>query len=201
MAGAPSDRPIWEQMPHEIPKAYLAFCLYRNLGPRERTVRKAHELYRGMGVGSRKSAGLPPYFNRWSSDYRWVDRARAYDVWMLEEVRRVEEDKLRDRAGVWAQRFDAQREQEWLQAEALLDKVDQMLAFPISRTTTVHEGKGGKRTTIIVEPADWRLADVATIIKTASALGRLAIGEDQLPPGEKAGKKQVMMIGGVRVEF
>lgn len=200
MAG-PATAPIWEQMPHEEAKPYLAFCLYRNLGPRERTVRKAHELYRGMVPGSRTSAGLPPYFNRWSSDYQWKDRARAYDVHLLEEIRRAEEEAVRGRANVWAQRFDAQREQEWLQAEALMERVDQMLSFPIARTTTVHEGKGGKRTTIIVEPADWRLADIAVLVKTASALGRLAIGEDQLPPGEKAGKKQVMMIGGVRVEF
>jgi len=83
------DGPIWERLPGESAKAYEAFCIYRDLPPHERSLKAVAEKLGGKRSG--KSRALRP-LERWSSRYRWVERAQAWD----EEVdRRAREAHLR----------------------------------------------------------------------------------------------------------
>lgn len=58
----------WERQPEETPKAYEAFCAYRDMGS-DRTLAKV-----GEQLG--KSDAL---MERWSAKYDWVRRAAAWD--------------------------------------------------------------------------------------------------------------------------
>lgn len=58
----------WEQQPGESAKAFEAFAIYRDMGV-ERSVRKvAQQLNKSLTL-----------IGRWSSNYNWPERARAYD--------------------------------------------------------------------------------------------------------------------------
>jgi hypothetical protein len=59
---------LWEQQPGESVKAFEAFSVYRNLGVRRSTARVAQQL------GKSKTL-----MDRWSSQWFWVERVRAYD--------------------------------------------------------------------------------------------------------------------------
>lgn len=59
----------WERQPEEGSKPFQAFACYRDMDPGERSLAKvAKELH--------KSTTL---MGRWSRDWKWVERVRAYD--------------------------------------------------------------------------------------------------------------------------
>lgn len=184
---------IWERMPHEPPKAYAAFVIYRSLG-KTRSTREVYELTKGLEPGSKKVGGIPPYFSKWSSHYGWVSRAAAFDEHMLGVAQEAEEEALSQSARMWAHRFNTQREQEFDLAQQLISKVEEMLSFPVAKTV-VEEG--GRK--ITVYPTDWKPSDITAFLKTASTLGRLAVGTDQNAPDE--GRPQFMKIGNMTIEF
>jgi hypothetical protein len=68
----------WMKLNEETPKAYEAFCIYRDLGP-GRTIPAVQAEYS-------KSPSYIRQLHEWSSKYDWVDRAAAYDV-MVDEKR------------------------------------------------------------------------------------------------------------------
>lgn len=65
----PSTPMPWERQERETPKAFDAFCVYRDMPPQERSASKAATI-----VG--KSYSL---LQQWSQKYGWVDRAAAWD--------------------------------------------------------------------------------------------------------------------------
>jgi hypothetical protein len=75
----------WDQQKNESPKAWAAFILYRDMGPRERTLEKVESKLREQngtatppqpgGKKRRPSGGL----TAWQSRHRWVERAKAWD--------------------------------------------------------------------------------------------------------------------------
>lgn len=68
MAKANTPEP-WERQPEETPKAFEAFCVYRDLGP-ERSIAKA-----GKQLGKNRVT-----LEQWSSKYEWVKRCAAWDT-------------------------------------------------------------------------------------------------------------------------
>lgn len=83
-------RESWDQQPGEPDGAYVRFLFYRNLGP-ARSLRRAHEAaLQSVGEATEGDDGrqLPGQWSRDSREYRWVERARAWDAAMLEEVGR-----------------------------------------------------------------------------------------------------------------
>ena len=89
----------WLQLPDETPKAYAAFCCYRNAGPL-RSLRKACQGFydldeipppRRTNVDSRMRN-----IQRWSSEYEWVDRANAYTNHLDTLIRMENLQQLRD---------------------------------------------------------------------------------------------------------
>jgi hypothetical protein len=91
----------WEQQSRESAKAYAAFCAYRDLGPR-RSLRAAAEKFygRNTSAATRQCAG-------WSSTFRWVKRAHAWDRHLDEEAREAQEQARRDMAQRQAQEAKA----------------------------------------------------------------------------------------------
>jgi hypothetical protein len=106
----------------------------------------------------------PPSLRRstlaeWSSKFDWqarVDRAKELD----------DEAQLKQ----WEQRRQEWKQEEWDAARKLLDKVEQMLQFPVGETVSEHPDGS----VVIVKPAKWRAPDIARYLDTASKLARLA---------------------------
>jgi hypothetical protein len=74
-----------EPLPGESAKAYAAFCLYRDLGPR-RSVEEASRLYHGTqprdGTGPKagRKPGASGLIRRWAQRWDWRARAAAWDL-------------------------------------------------------------------------------------------------------------------------
>jgi hypothetical protein len=157
-----------DRLPNETTPAYAAFVVYVRLGPNRSAAAAAKQ------VG--KSETL---LERWSARHNWLRRAQAWDV--LEAKRQGEaEDKAKDAAAVSvaAQRLKVQ-ESAWAWFEKLKAKAEEMLAFPVFQRTIRDRHPDGQEKVTIVEPLNWRFGDVAKIIETADALGRLAAGMPQ----------------------
>ncbi len=64
---------LWEQQPHEPARAFNAFTVYRDLGPK-RTLREAFR------QETRKESAQPNgTWTRWYTDWQWSLRAQAWD--------------------------------------------------------------------------------------------------------------------------
>ncbi len=61
-------------------------------------------------------------------------------------------------------------------AVAMLEKVRQMLAFPLVRQIVEQRDDDGRPTHIIIEPARWTFGTAARLAKIGVELGRLATG-------------------------
>ncbi len=97
----------WEQQLRESPRAFGAFRVYRDLGPR-RTLRAAAEAFYG-----RASGALERQVDKWSRTFHWVERAGAWDRHLDAEVCRAQETARREMAQRQAQEARA------LQAKAV----------------------------------------------------------------------------------
>jgi hypothetical protein len=63
----------WEQQPRETGRAFGAFAIYRDLGPR-RSLRAATAKFYG-----RTSSALERQVDKWSRTFNWVERVNAWD--------------------------------------------------------------------------------------------------------------------------
>lgn len=64
----------WEQQEGETPRAFGGFQVYKDLGPSRSLNATAESLF-----GKKKAKTQLRTVSRWSSQWRWVDRARAWD--------------------------------------------------------------------------------------------------------------------------
>ena len=103
----------------------------------------------------------------------WRSRAEAFDAFLDEAKRQAEVEK-------WKQRGEELAEQQWAFAMAMLEKAQQMLAFPLvaQRAEQTAEQTGEEQATIkvTIEPARWNFSSAARLAKVAVELGRLACG-------------------------
>jgi hypothetical protein len=97
----------WERQAGESARAFGAFCAYRDLGPR-RSLRSAAAQYYG-----RSTAAVVRQCNTWSSAFRWVERADAWDQHLDAQARQAQETARREMAERQA------REARALQAKAV----------------------------------------------------------------------------------
>jgi hypothetical protein len=61
------------RLPSESAKAYAALVVYAEMGAERSTAKVAQKLGKSIAL-----------MNRWSSQHRWVERARAYDAHLAE---------------------------------------------------------------------------------------------------------------------
>lgn len=159
----------WEQQPGEKDYVYEAACIYFEMGPG-----------RSLKAVAARCQRHPATLAKWSAQYRWVARARAYDGYRLqredEQRQRVLEAANQTEAQQWRERLLWKREQEWETSQALLAKAREMLACPL-------------------EDAKWNWRDAAALIHQAARLVQMAAD---------AGSEQAADAGDeltVRVEY
>jgi len=79
MAKRDAERAPWERQPGETVRAYAAFCVYRDLFPQERSLRRAAEELAKTDPKSRRAEAILRVLKAWSAKYRWVERVKAWD--------------------------------------------------------------------------------------------------------------------------
>lgn len=160
-----SPSPLWERREGEPNKLFDRFEIYRLLGP-SRSLYSAYMAWRGEKAreSAQKRAGLPQSWRLAAERWDWAKRAEAFD-----------EHERAQQIAEWQRRRDELREHEWKFSQELLDKVRQMLVFPLAKTTRSTQD-GGQTVVTEVYPAQWKLADAARLLEAASKLGRLAVG-------------------------
>ena len=85
MAKVPVTRRYYEPIPGETHKAWLAFCVYRDMGV-YRSLDKAWQ--QATGKQGRHSR----HWARWSAQNYWVSRTQAYDRAIMKQARRKAEE-------------------------------------------------------------------------------------------------------------
>lgn len=76
------NKPTWKQLEGESAQAYAAFIAYCELGA-ERSIDAA---WTGAKQGQNRGKRAPSHWQKWSSKYRWVDRARSWDAEHVESA-------------------------------------------------------------------------------------------------------------------
>ena len=71
----------WERKPDESPQAYAAALMYFELGPDRSLQAVAEKLTptRKASKGRQKGVRVPGHIYRWSKQFEWPERAKAYD--------------------------------------------------------------------------------------------------------------------------
>lgn len=90
MVDEPRQSRLWEQLPDEPPAAFVRFQVYLNFG-RARSLRVAQSALPTSATKRDKTRHLSKSSvnGQWASDctkYRWVERARAWDIEQLADV-------------------------------------------------------------------------------------------------------------------
>lgn len=75
----------WERQPDESAKAYEAFALYRDMGSDRSQVKLAQ-----------KQGRTTKTISEWSVRYNWVERVRAYDIWLERQARAAHIKEYKD---------------------------------------------------------------------------------------------------------
>jgi hypothetical protein len=84
---------LWERQPGEGPRAYAAFCAYRGLPPRERSLDAAARVLNPGSASKRAATGR---LQEWSSTFRWVARAAAWDAHVDAQARDAHVEAVRE---------------------------------------------------------------------------------------------------------
>jgi hypothetical protein len=152
----------WLKHPGEGTKAHEAATAYFYLGPARSQVAVA----KALGKGSK-------LLEKWSSKYKWVERANAYDAWReekcLEGARRLAEQNAEKQA----QRAEEEREDMHLIRKLARDRIKTVLKLPVVKsTTTTNVDSAGRPTEItVLKPIGCSLDSAAHLIQVLYATG------------------------------
>jgi len=138
----------FEQQPKESTKAFAAFSVYLNLGPKRSLVAVRQELGKCMAL-----------LERWSARWRWSERVQAHAAHLAAVEREAAEALARGKSVEWLTRQQEVRESEWAMHEKCIEAARRGLKAFMER-----------------EKVYANLADISRILEVASKLGRLASG-------------------------
>jgi hypothetical protein len=158
MRKADEPREPWERRPGETSKSFAAFAVYRDLGP-ERSLSK---------VAKRLSKRVEQ-MKRWSRENDWKARADQFDHHIDVEVRREALARATEERRVWEEMGQHHRVQMIVAAEAMWERANQLLSWPVSEQT-VREDKNGRQSSTTISPAKWSLDTVVRLFKFSHSL-------------------------------
>ncbi len=156
----PVPRKPWELQDGEPTKWYSIFQKLCLMAPESRSMLAVYVqgLEREGKIKAKRPTAPPPSWGRAAVKWRWQERCRAWDEHQLAEVQRE-----------WERRQKEWREKEWVLAQRFVEKLEQMLSFPVAEIKRDKDG-----TTI--KPGKWTFRTAATFGAIASKLARLASG-------------------------
>lgn len=167
-----TDQPPWHRLKNESSKAYHAFQTYVRMPTAERSIDGAYRSSNEQRSSAKSANGR---WTAWSLQHRWVERANAYDDHMAAQSFLSDEAERARNAADRERRRAALEQREWELAWQALDKLEEMLAWPVKRERT--EQVAGSTVTII-EPFRWNAASLARLFEVASKTARLSLDMD-----------------------
>jgi len=139
----------WDRLEDETPRAYAAFCVFRDLGPDRKVCEAVRIHYSGKRCRS--------IVDQWAKAYGWDERVRAYD----QHQQRAREEAAAAAAAAEAAKLEAER------AEAKRERV-QTARLAVSKAKAALEAT----------PADQIPAGtIPQLLKVGADLARLEDGE------------------------
>jgi hypothetical protein len=124
-ADLPAVAPIaypWERQEGESTKSWAAFQLYRDLPPMERSIQRAYSDQTGK---TNRAQSTQSHWRVWSSRWRWVERAAAWDDEQDRKKREERQDEIRKMAERQARQAEQMAAALMQPAMALLRKLQQ----------------------------------------------------------------------------
>jgi hypothetical protein len=180
---------IYTKRVGESQKAFAAYCEYREMGA-ERSLEAVH---RKFGKSSRLLA-------RWSSYWSWVKRAAAYDADLAKKEHAAKEYALEAESKKWVEREIAMRETYWQLSMQVVDKIRQILLFPLQtverkQTQASEDGKTIINNITIIKPINFTQRDAGMMLKAA-----FEVTKGLFPPGAGTTPEPQTGEGGMMVE-
>jgi|ERR1700674_3408463 len=162
-----------ERLPQESPRAYRAFCIYRDLGP-DRSLDQAWKRFCAASDPAkyRGSARRPGHWAAWSQKYQWVERAEGYDDFIEEENRSAAAErrrKLHEARSKFQSEEQQRIENQVRNADAVLDK---MGTAPLNEVIQITKD-GNKTTTTKIKAVNAR--GMAALLKSRNDTAKQAI--------------------------
>jgi len=150
----------WEQLPEETPKAFAAFCQYRNLSASSRSIDTAWRRFRSSELDATNpleadelsqlpTRRAPKNWRDWSSKFFWVNRAVAWDA---ELDRKAREQLVKDHKAM----LDKHRQL----GAALIQRVAERLMTLSGGDLKVHDIPAYLKTGVAIERQAFELPDV-----------------------------------------
>jgi hypothetical protein len=108
-----------------------------------------------------------PQWLKAEQDYDWSYRVEQYEHYCAEQ-----------RCGELNQRGTISEDKAWVLWQDMMSKMREILKYPLTRQTVVESPQGR---IIIIEPTDWKLRDIAVLLKAANKLAAIATQSRQKP--------------------
>lgn len=164
-----------ERLPQESPRAYRAFCIYRDMGP-DRRLDQAWKRFRAASdpTKDRGSARRPGNWADWSQKYHWVERAKAYDDF-IEEENRIAGAERRRKLHEARSQFQSEEQQRIENQVRNTDAVlDRMGTAPLNEVIQVTKDSVNNRTTTTkIKAVNAR--EIAVLLKARNETARQAL--------------------------
>lgn len=161
----------WKRLKLERDNSWIAFFTYLGMPVGERSVLGAYRLFSG-----RSDVRTPPdKWYSWSKHFHWQDRVVEYERWKSLQGQVEEERKHAEETERWDAIRLQERENGLKIGQALLEKAQAMLRFPLAeveRVVAVYDD-GREKEVQIFKPAGWNFGTVARMIEVGSKLVQL----------------------------
>ncbi len=194
MPSTSSESELWEALPGEPAKAFAAFKAYRDTVAKDRSVRKVCAAYYGETSVSKVNQWL-----RWSSQFQWVNRAKAWDAEQDRiglETQRQAVKTMKDRHARQAmalqqkaiERLKDMKPEELGPKELLTYMIEAMKLERLARgepETVTQENTRSVQTVVTVEkPESVDVDRVASIVRILAEAGAYQAGADGIDSAE-----------------
>lgn len=161
------------RLPNESAKAYAAFRAYAEMGA-GRSLSKL-----GQKRGKNRAT-----FDEWSRKFQWQERLRTWDAEEAERQAMAKAEAALAAASEREKRRTQVLETVWTAQQKIAERLMQMLAFPVAKTTVKNEDG----TTTIVMPGKWNYADITRMANAVAQLGAFSTGMTKKLTDPETGK-------------
>jgi hypothetical protein len=163
----------WFKLENEPIQAYESFQYYLFLPSDSRSIDTAYRACKGHTEGAKKASGQ---WTRYFSLYNWSERAKAYDEFIATQTLIQRQADVITEA---QEKIKAREAQEMLEgniAAQLLERVDEMLSWPLYEDTITETYEDGRAKTVIRKPVKWNFSNIGQGLEVWSKLSRLSLG-------------------------
>lgn len=161
----------WKRQSGESEEGWMAFFTYLCLPFDQRTILGAYREFTGEIDAERAAKN----WELWAAKNRWNERSVAFERWKRAKEQVVAEQRQAEENEKWEKIRNEERERLMKMGQALLEKAQAMLAFPLAeveRVVSVYPD-GSPKEVQIFKPAGWNFGTVARMVEVGGKLVQL----------------------------